>query len=51
MERNNIMSIYDKLCFALTAYESDNVDQEYDKAEALYNDICDIVNDIASMLN
>lgn len=51
MDRMEIESIYDRLCFALTAYEADCDDPEYDKGAALYNDIVDIVNDFASKLN
>jgi len=43
-----VEDVYDRLCFALTDYESSDDDG---KALALYNSIVDIVNDIAAKLN
>lgn len=54
MDRQKIEEFYDRLCFALTAYECrENVSEQsdYDFGVALYNDIVDIVNDIAAALN
>ena len=51
MNNLDIMSIYDRLCFALTAYEADTTDPEYDKGAALYNDILAVVEDMAEKLN
>ena len=51
MNNLDIMSIYDRLCFALTACEADITDPEYDKGAALYNDILAVVEDMAEKLN
>ena len=52
-EKTNIesMNIYNRLCFALTAYEADSNDPDYDKGYALYEDLVSIVNDMGLKLN
>lgn len=47
----DIFDVYDRLCSALTDYESDDNEQEYDQGYALYKDILSIVNDLAMKLN
>lgn len=56
MNKQIFESFYDRLCFAITAYETvaeneDACDQEYDRGLALYKDVVDIVNDMASVIN
>lgn len=56
MEKQIVESFYDRLCFALTAYEAvaeneDACDPEYDRGYALYEEVVDIVNDMAKAIN
>lgn len=56
MDKWTFESFYDRICFALTAYEcieenEDACDPEYDRGFALYQDIVDIVNDMAASIN
>ena len=56
MDKRTFESFYDRLCFALTAYEAvaeneDACDTEYDRGFALYEEVVDIVNDMASVIN
>lgn len=55
MDKHEIESFYDRLCFALTAYEGnaeneDTCDPEYDRGVALYEDIVCVVNDMEKAL-
>ena len=56
MDNMKLMSFYDRLCIALTNYEAvgeneDTCDSEYDRGFALYEEVVDIVNDMAKELN
>ena len=56
MDKKTFENFYDRLCIALTAYEAnaeneDECDIEYDRGFALYEEVVDIVNDMASEIN
>lgn len=56
MDKQKFESFYERLCFALTAYESvaeneEACDSEYDRGFALYEEVVDIVNDMAKAIN
>lgn len=46
-----IQNIYDSLCTALTAYEAAEDSEDYDKGYALYEEIVDIEERLASFIN
>ena len=56
MDKMKLMDLYDRLCMALTNYETvsenaDSCDPEYDNGKALYAEVVDIVNDMAAAIN
>lgn len=56
MDNMTLMEFYDRLCMALTAYEAvaeneESCDPDYDRGYALYEEIVDIVNDMAEAIN
>ena len=46
-----LTNIYDSLCTALTAYEAAEDSEKYDKGFALYSEIVDIEERLASFIN
>ena len=50
MDHMEFIQIYDRLCMALTCYEA-ITDPEYDAGADLYNDIVNIVEDMAKKIN
>ncbi len=56
MDNMKLMEFYDRLCMALTAYEAvaeneESCDPEYDRGYALYEEVVDIVDDMAKEIN
>ena len=55
MSNSELKAFYDRLCFALTAYEAvseheEACDTEYDRGFALYADVVNIVNDMGEKM-
>lgn len=48
-----MLNAYDRLCMALTCYEAcdKKTDPEYDAGAALYEDIVNVVQDLATFIN
>jgi hypothetical protein len=53
MDKLELMELYDRLCDILTYYESAREDKrpDHNPGDALYNDLAQIVDDLASKIN